>query len=428
MSAFTRRQFIKLAAASSLGALSYAPFALAQKKQGKAQVVVVGAGFGGATCAKYIRRYAPDVQVTLVEPNKRFITCPFSNTVIGGLNPMSAITHGYDRLRKTAGIALIHDTVTAIDAEARTVRLHGGKTLRYDRLVVAPGIDIRFDAIPGYDPAAAKRMPHAWKAGAQTVLLRKQLKAMKNGGTVVITSPPNPFRCPPGPYERASLIAHYLKKNKPKSKVLILDAKDKFSKQGLFMEGWQKRYPGMIEWVPGGKGGAVQRVEPKTRTIVTELETYRADVANIIPPQRAARIAQKVGLTNEQGWCPIDPKTMASTQLPGIHVIGDAAVMGAMPKSAYAANSEAKVCAAAVIAALKDLPMVSAKMINTCYSLIAPDYGISVAGVYHLTDKGIVDVDGAGGVSPADADATFRAQEADYTRAWYKSIVQDTLG
>jgi NADPH-dependent 2,4-dienoyl-CoA reductase/sulfur reductase-like enzyme len=271
-------------------------------------------------------------------------------------------------------------------------------------------------------------MPHAWLAGDQTLLLRRQLEAMADGGTVVISAPANPFRCPPGPYERASLIAYYLKKAKPRSKLIILDAKDTFSKQRLFQTAWQQLYPNLIEWVSLSNGGKVVSVDVKTRTLVTDFATYKADVANIIPPQRAAEIAQLAGVADRTGWCPIDPVTFESRLQPNVHVIGDAAIAGAMPKSAFAANAQAKVCADVVAALLHGETPSPPKLINTCYSLVAPDYGISIAGVYHPAAGQLADVEGAGGVSPIDATADFRALEAAYAQAWFRTITAETFG
>jgi sulfide dehydrogenase [flavocytochrome c] flavoprotein subunit len=271
-------------------------------------------------------------------------------------------------------------------------------------------------------------MPHAWKAGEQTLLLRRQLEAMTDGGTVVISAPANPFRCPPGPYERASLIAYYLKSKKPRSKLIVLDAKDSFSKQRLFQAAWQQLYPGLLEWVSLSNGGKVTKVDPATRTLVTDFATYKADVANVIPPQRAGHIAEIAGVADQTGWCPIDPVTFESRLQPGVHVIGDAAIAGAMPKSAFAANVQAKECAAAVAALLRDETPPPPKLINTCYSLVAPDYGISVAGVYHPVNGQLVDVEGAGGLSPADATPDFRGLEARYAEAWFRTITAETFG
>jgi sulfide dehydrogenase [flavocytochrome c] flavoprotein subunit len=430
MNKITRRNFLKLTGAgAAASALGYAGGARAAIPSGiKARVVVIGGGFGGATAAKYLRIADPSIQVTLVEPNTKFVTCPFSNLVLGGLRTMDSITHGYDALRNKHGVNVVHDLVTAIDPAKKTVTLKSGKHLSYDRLIVSPGIDFKWNAIAGYDEKASAVMPHSWKAGPQTILLKKKLEAMKNGGTVVMVAPPNPFRCPPGPYERASMIAHYLSKHKPKSKIIILDPKDDFSKKGLFMDGWAKVYPGMIEWVAGAKGGKVKSVNTKTMTIEGELDKYKADVANVIPPQTAGSIAIKAGLANGSGWCPVDPKTFESKIHKGIHVIGDASIAGDLPKSGFAANSEAKIAANAIASLLRGDTVHDASYVNTCYSLIAPDYAISVAGVYRVTEQGVKSIPGSGGVSPKDADAGFRANEARYTLGWYASISADVWG
>lgn len=424
MNQLSRRHFLRLAggigAASAVGGWHRKARAAAS-----ARVVVIGAGFGGATCARYLRKADPGIAVTIVEPNQRVITCPFSNLVLGGLRTMESITHKYDGLRRE-GIEIVHAHASAIDPKARTVKLSDGKSLSYDRLVVAPGISFKWKAIEGYGERAAQTMPHAWTAGAQTTLLQKKLQAMKDGGVVVIAAPPNPFRCPPGPYERASMIAHYLTQHKPKSKILILDAKDQFSKQGLFLDGWSRLYPEMIEWIPVSKGGGVRAVDAKKMLVETELDAHQADVANIIPPQAAGEIAHRAGLTNETGFCPVDPKTFESKKQPGIHVVGDAAIAGTMPKSAFAANSQAKLAAAAIVAALRGGELADATFVNTCYSLIGPQYGISIVGVYRIGERGISDVPGAGGVSPRDADADFRRNEAKYAEGWYAGITADT--
>jgi NADPH-dependent 2,4-dienoyl-CoA reductase/sulfur reductase-like enzyme len=410
-------------AAAAIAALLPAP-GLAQAK---ARIVVLGGGFAGATCARALRRADPRFEVTLVEPNPSFTACPFSNAVIAGLRSIEAQRFGYDAIRNE-GVAVVPEQATAVNPQARRVTLRGGAALDYDRLVLAPGIAIRWDALLGYDEAAAAVMPHAWLAGDQTLLLRRQLEAMVDGGTVVISAPANPFRCPPGPYERASLIAYYLKKAKPRSKLIILDAKDNFSKQRLFQNAWQHLYPELIEWVSLSNGGKVISVDAKARTLVTDFATHKADVANIIPPQRAAEIAQLAGVADGTGWCPIDPITFESRLQPDIHVIGDAAIAGAMPKSAFAANAQAKVCAIAVAALLHGDTRSPPKLINTCYSLVAPDYGISIAGVYHPAGGQLADVEGAGGVSPIDAPADFRALEAAYAEAWFRTITAETFG
>jgi NADPH-dependent 2,4-dienoyl-CoA reductase/sulfur reductase-like enzyme len=415
----TRRAFLRGGAA----ALFAAP-ALAEERP---RVVIVGGGFAGATCARELQWAEPRAAVTLVEADPTYTACPFSNSVIAGLRAIATQRFGYDGLRRE-GISVIHDRAKAVDPQRRLVTLSGASTIGYDRLVLAPGIDIRWNALPGYDEAAAEVMPHAWKAGGQTLLLRDQLEAMADGGTVVISAPANPFRCPPGPYERGSLIAYYLKTKKPRSKLIVLDAKDSFSKQRLFQAAWQQLYPGLLEWVSLSDGGKVTSVDPSTRTLVTDFANYEADVANVIPPQRAGHIAEAAGVADQTGWCPIDPISFESRLQPGIHVIGDAAIAGAMPKSAFAANAQAKVCAGAIAALLRDETPSPPKLINTCYSLVAPDYGISIAGVYHPAGGQLADVEGAGGVSPLDAPSDFRALEANYAAAWFRTITAETFG
>jgi NADPH-dependent 2,4-dienoyl-CoA reductase/sulfur reductase-like enzyme len=392
------------------------------------RVVVVGGGFGGVTCARMLRQIAPGIEVTLVEPNESFVTCPFSNAVIAGLADMASITHSYDGVRN-AGVTVVRDSVSAIDADRKSVRLAGGSILPYDRLVLSPGIDIKWKAVEGYDEAASQIVPHAFKAGAQTMLLRRQLEEMPDGGLVVMTIPPNPFRCPPGPYERASLIAWYLKTKKPRSKLILLDAKDTFSKQGLFVEGWKALYGPLIEWVPFGQSGNLLKVDAATKTVTTEFTEEKADVLNVIPPQRAGMIVDSAGLAGSGGWCNVNPVTFESRIVPGIHIVGDAIVAGSMPKSGFSAGSQAKVCAQA-IAALQagDTPSVPS-FINTCYSLVSPDYGISVVDVFRVGSEGaIAAVQGAGGVSPTGAGADFRKQEAEYARGWYASQTKVMFG
>ena len=303
--------------------------------------------------------------------------------------------------------------------------LKGGDKLSYDRLVVSPGIDFRWGMVEGYDATVAEKIPHAWKAGPQTELLLKQLKDMKDGGTVAIAAPPNPFRCPPGPYERAAQIALYFSHHKPKSKVMIFDAKDAFSKQGLFQAGWKEHYGDMIEWVSAANGGNIEAIDPDSMTLTGVVEDFEADVINLIPRQRAAELAVNNGLADDSGWCPVDQQTFASMLQPDIYVIGDAAIAGAMPKSGYAANSQAKVCAMAVAAAINGEPAPAPSYVNTCYSILAPDHGISVAGVYELKDGQIVSVPGAGGLSSPDADARTRAIEVQFALGWYRNITAD---
>jgi sulfide dehydrogenase [flavocytochrome c] flavoprotein subunit len=321
---------------------------------------------------------------------------------------------------------VIHDTVTEIDPVAKKVSLQGGDHLSYDRAVVSPGIGFHWDAIEAYDEAASEFMPHAWQAGRQTLALRKQLQAMPDGGTAIVVPPISGFyRCPPGPYERASLMAHYLKQHKPRSKVVILDAREKFSKWPLFFSAWKKLYPDMIEFVPPSKGGLVQRVEAEKGLIHTaDGESHHADVASVIPPQKAAHIAELSDLVDESGWCPVDALAFESTRHSGIHVIGDSAIASPMPKSGYAANSQAKVVALAVVAYLNGDQPGLPSLINTCFSFIAPDYSVSISGVYGRDEKGqLIQRSGARSTIYADVEA-----EARYARSWYKNIMADTFG
>jgi sulfide dehydrogenase [flavocytochrome c] flavoprotein subunit len=418
MTAATRRGIV----AGLVAAPWLASPALAQASP---KVVVIGGGFGGASAARALKGAGLDV--TLVEPNATYTACPFSNEVIIGLRPIEPQLFGYDALGRE-GIRLVRAAATGIDPAARRVTLSEGGTLAYDRLVLAPGIELRFDALPGYGENAVDAMPHAWKAGEQTVLLKRQLEAMEDGGTVVMSVPPNPYRCPPGPYERASLIAYFLKTRKPRSKLIVLDAKDTFSKQRLFEAAWKALYPDHLEYVSQSSGGTVGEVDPGGMTLRTDFETYKAAVANVIPPQRASAIAVACGAADRSGWCPIDPVSFESRLVPRIHVIGDAAIAGAMPKSAFSANAQAKVCAAAIVELLAGREPPQPKLINTCYSLVAPDYGISVAGVYRPANGVLADVEGAGGTSALDAPPSVRALEAGYAEDWFRTITAETFG
>jgi NADPH-dependent 2,4-dienoyl-CoA reductase/sulfur reductase-like enzyme len=411
------------AAVAAASALLSAP-ALAQAAP---RVVVIGGGFAGASAARAIKSLDPRIAVTLVETSRTFTACPFSNLVIGGLRELKAQQFGYDKIA-AAGIQVVFATATGVNAQARTVALDAGAPLPYDRLVLAPGIDLRWDGLPGYDQAAAGKMPHAWKAGEQTLLLRRQLEAMDDGGVVVISAPANPFRCPPGPYERASLIANYLKTRKPKSKLIVLDSKDAFSKQRLFQNAWKELYPDHLEWIALSKGGKVTSVEVANMTLVTDFGRHKATVANVIPPQKAGRIAEVAGVADATGWCPIDPVTFESRRVPNIHLAGDAIIAGGMPKSAFSANAQAKVCAAAIVRLLAGQPPSQPRLINTCYSVVGPNYGITVAGVYHPVDGVLTDVKGAGGVSPIDAPRSMRAQEALFAEGWFNTIASEVFG
>ncbi len=425
-----RRDFVKatgaIAAVSALGAPA---IALGEGKK----VVVVGGGTGGATAAKYLKMADESIDVTIIEPNKDYYTCYLSNEVLSGERTLDQIRQNYDGL-KARGIKVVHEAATGIDADKKVVKTDGGE-YPYDRCVVSPGISLLYDKIEGYSEEVAQKLPHAWKAGEQTKILRGQLEAMDDGGVVIITTPPNPFRCPPGPYERASQIAMYLKEHKPKSKVLILDTNQAFSKQGLFTQGWERLYGfgtenALIEWQPG-PDAAVVRVDPDSMSVETGFgDEVKGAVINVIPPQAAGKIALDAGLADDSGWCPVDKKTFESTKVPGIHVIGDASIATAMPKSAYSANSQAKVAAAAIIALLNGEEPGVPSYVNTCYSIIGKDYGISVAAVYKLSEDGseIAGVEGAGGLTPTDAPEFALAREVQYAHSWYNNIVHDIFG
>ncbi len=416
----TRRSFLSLMAAAGL-----APAVVSAR--GAAKIVVVGGGFAGVACARALRGLAPDLDVTLVASGRSFSACPFSSSVIAGLRAPGQQDFSYESLA-ALGITVATAGATGVDAAARTVTLAGGDTLPWDRLVLAPGVDMSWTAIAGYTEAAAERMPHAWTGGPQTVLLRRQLEAMEDGGLVVISAPATPYRCPPAPYERASLIAHYLKAAKPRSKVLILDAKDGFSKQHLFEEAWAALYPDMIERVSLSKGGSVTSVDPATMTVKTDFEDYKAAVANIVPPQKAAAIAARAGVADRTGWCPVEPVGFESTLQPGIHVLGDAALMGGMPKAAHAAAEQGKVCAAAIVARLAGRAPSEPTLDNICYSLAGPTYGFVEVNRYR-PDKGqLLAVPGAVNTSPVGAAASLRAQEASEDEAWFHRLTSETFG
>jgi sulfide dehydrogenase [flavocytochrome c] flavoprotein chain len=418
----TRRNVVRgIAAAAATSAIPCPSIA-----QGSARIVVIGGGFGGAACARALRKIDSKWQVTLIEPNRIYVACPFSNEVIAGLRDIEAQQFGYDRIAADS-VDVVAKAAVKIDPQARVVGFADGASLNYDRLVLAPGIDLRFDALPGYDEAAAARMPHAWKAGEQTMLLRRQLEAMDDGGLVAIVAPPGPSRCPPAPYERASLIAHYLKARKPRSKILILDAKDAFPQQRLFENAWKELYPGMIERISLSQGGRVTSVDPATNTIVTDFGNYPAQVANVIPPQKAGRIAEIAGAVDNTGWCPIDPVSFASKLAPNIHVIGDACIGGGIPKSASSASAQGKACAAAVVNLLLGVAPAIPKLTGACYNTVAPGYAFSQSGIYQPRDGMFAEIEG-GNTSPVDAAREVRAREADNAQSWYKTITADAFG
>jgi sulfide dehydrogenase [flavocytochrome c] flavoprotein chain len=420
-----RRTFLKSAAAAAFAAAAFQRPAVPQGAGPR--VVVIGGGFGGASCARALRTADPRVAVTLVEANAIYTAPPMSNAAIAGLHPLKYQQFGYDALQRD-GVAVVLSAATAIDPVRHSITLADRQSIDYERLVLSPGIDFRWDAVAGYDEAAANVIPHAWSGGEQVALLRHQLESMEDGGTVVISSPVNPARCPPAPYERASLIAHYLKTKKPRSKVIMLDAKDGFTMQRLFEAAWQELYPGMIEWVPISQGGSLTAVEVSTRTLVTDFDSYKAGVANVIPPQKAGHVAELAGVADRTGWCPVDPVTFASKLQQNIHVIGDAAIAGAMPRSASAAHSQGKICAEAIIHSLAGRTPDPPTLASSCYSLLAPDYAISQRGTYRPVDNQYVEADGGAVISRLDAPRSARGTEAQEADAWYRSITSEVFG
>lgn len=387
------------------------------------RVVVIGGGYGGTIAAKYVRMLDKSIEVVLIEANDHFVSCPFSNLYLGGILPsLDPLTIKYDKLAANHGIKFLQAMVTGIDATAHTVVTTKG-TLKYDRLIVSPGIDFRTEEIEGYNDQTPELMPHAWKAGPQTVLLRKQLEAMKDGGAFVISIPLSPFRCPPGPYERTSMVAQYLKHHKPKSKLIVVDANPAIASKGpLFSAAWDKHYKGIIDY---RKASKVTAINAGNKSVIIEgIDEVKGDVVNLIPPQRAAKIAQHAGLVGpDKRWCPIVADTFESTLQKGIHVIGDASIAGAMPKSGYSANSEAKVCAQNVVNLMNGKPIVAMSGINTCYSYVTTDEAISVAAVYTSKDGKIIAVPNSGGVSPKDF--SLAKTEATFAKSWLNNILTE---
>lgn len=429
MSLMKRREFIRIAGGLGVAAgfgFPYVVFGASRK------VVVVGGGVGGCTAAKYLRKLDPNLDVTLVTKDPTYISCFLSNEVLSGERNLASLTFDYEGLKRH-GVKILTDTVTAIDPAAKSVQTVGGQKLAYDACVVSPGVDFKWGAIDGYSEQVSEDIPHAWSAGTQTKTLRRQIEAMPEGGAVIITAPPNPFKCPPGPYERASQIAMYCKRHKPKAKVLILDAKDAFSKQALFQQGWGQFYgfgtdDSMIEWVGAAGGGQVSRLDPSTRTLTGLVEDFKADVLNIIPAQKAGKIAFAADLV-EGDWCPVDKRTFESSRHKGIYVLGDASDAAKMPKSAYAANSQAKVCAATIAARFQGAEPGDPTYVNTCYSIIGEDFGVSVAAVYQFdaANNMIESIEGSGGVSPLDASAEIRSREVSYAHSWFKNVIDDMM-
>ena len=418
--AIDRRDFLKIAASTAL--ISF-PMISKAITQSKGRIVVIGGGYAGATAAKYLRSWSNgSLDVIMVEPRTQFVSCPLSNLVLGGTKNINELTFGYDMLKSNHGIQWVSDEVVAIDTSARVVKMKQGE-LAYDRLIIAPGIDFMYEQLPVLQSEEAQlAVPHAWKAGVQTVNLRKQLESMKDGGVFVISIPKAPYRCPPGPYERVSQVAFYLKNHKPNSKIIVLDANAEIiSKKGLFTKVWAEMYAGMIDYRPNS---SVVDVDVVAKTVKAEFESVRADVLNVIPPQRAGKIAQIAGVANvDKRWCEVDFLTYESKIIPNVHVIGDS-VSAALPKSAHMATSQARVCANAIVALMSNqLPDSAPVFANTCYSYVSDKMAMHVANVYRFdpNKKIMVSAEG-GGVSEKPSEL-----EGNYAQAWAKNIWSDVL-
>ena len=418
-----RRTFVGagVAAAATLNA----PMAIGGS-HGKAKVVVIGGGVGGATVARYLAKDSDGaIDVTLVEPTRTYYTCFFSNLYIGGFRDLGSIAHSYGTLAGDYGVNVIHDWAVGVDRDAKTVTLAGGDTLSYDRLVLSPGIDFVDGAVPGWDVSAQNAMPHAYKAGSQTELLKKQLEAMPEGGTFALVAPPNPYRCPPGPYERVSMVAHKLKIENPTAKILVVDPKPAFSKEGLFREAWDNHYSGMVEWIGPDFGGDKVSVDPGAMTIDIDGSVENVDVANVIPAMKAGRICEIAGV-NEGNWAPADGRTMQSRIDPNVYVMGDACSQGDMPKSGFSANSQAKVAAMAIRGELTGSRVFPAKYSNTCWSLLATDDGVKVGASYESNGEKIASVGSF--ISEVGEDEAMRQATYEESLGWYAGITSDVFG
>jgi len=418
-----RRQFTSLVSAAATATILARP-GLARAARPK--VVVIGGGAGGATAARYLAKDSKGaIDVTLIEASKRYYTCFFSNLYLGDFRDYATIGHSYDGLANNHGVNVVHDWAVGIDAAAKSVTLASGATIAYDHLVLSPGIDLKYDSVPGYSVEAQSKMPHAWKSGTQIQILKAQIDAMRQGGTFVMVPPPNPFRCPPGPYERVSMVASVLKRKNPTAKIIVLDPKEKFSKQALFTEGWQTHYPGMVEWIPASISGGITNVNAETMEIETDIDTFKADAACVVPAQKAGRIAEIAGVLDGD-WAPIDPASMRSKADPAITVLGDASVASAMPKSGFSANSQAKVAANIIRSELTDSRRFEARYANTCWSLIAADDGVKVGANYKAGESEIESTESF--ISKTGESPEIRKTTYEESEGWYAGITADMFG
>ena len=389
---------------------------------GKPRVVVVGGGAGGATAARYLAKDSKGaLDVTLIEPTRTYYTCFSSNLYLGGVKDISDIGHSYGRLA-ARGINVVHDWAIGVDRDTKTVSLAGGGAVSYDKLILSPGIDFVDGAVDGWSLETQNAMPHAYKAGSQSELLKAQLTAMPQGGVYAMVAPPNPYRCPPGPYERVSMVAHYLKANNPTAKIIIADPKPKFSKMALFQEGWANHYDGMIDWIGSEFGGDNVSVDAAAMNITIDGEVTKVDVCNVIPAMKAGRIAELAGVT-DGNWAPVHAASMSSKADPDVYILGDASSQGDMPKSGFSANSQAKVCANAVRGDLTGSKVFPAKFSNTCWSLIGTNDGVKVGATYKATAEKIAKVDGF--ISKTGESADIRKATCEESEGWYTGITTD---
>lgn len=422
MTLINRRKFLATVAATS-AALS-APMVLAQ---GRPKVIVIGGGAGGATAARYIAKDSNGaIDVTLIEPTRQYYTCFFSNLYLGGFWDYENLGHSYGTLATEYGINVVHDWAVGVDRDAKTVSLAGGHTLSYDRLIIAPGIDFVEDSVAGWDISAQDQMPHAYKAGSQTQLLKYQIENMREGGTFAMVAPPNPYRCPPGPYERISMVAHVLSQRNPTAKILILDPKANFSKQALFEDGWSRLYGGMIDRIGPDFGGGNVEVRPDAMEVVIDGDVQSVDVCNVIPAQKAGRIAHIAGVTDSSGWAPVTPTDMRSRVDENIFILGDASAQGAMPKSGFSANSQAKVAANVVRGDLTGSRVFPARYSNTCWSLVGTNDGIKVGASYEAGTDQIESVSSF--ISAVGETADLRQRTYEESIGWYEGISADIFG
>jgi len=423
-----RRDLIK----SGLIGLASPAIARPALAKNQPRIVIIGGGFGGATAARTLKLQAPHLDVSLVEPKTHYMACPFSNLVITGARSMKAQSFGYEGLTRL-GVRHLKDWAEDVDPARQEIVLGGGARFGYDRLILSPGIDINYQAIEGYSKAASEDLPHGWQAGSQTRMLQQKLRNLPDGELVVLSVPPAPFRCPPGPYERASLIAHYLKTHKLRSKLLILDGQEKFSKQALFEQIWARDYPGIITRRPASDDGAVIAVDAAQHMVMTEFDEIKAGLINPIPPQSAGLIAKRAGVTNRSGWCPVNSLDFSSNLQDNIYVIGDAIIAAPMPKSAFAAGLQARLCALQIIRSFNDVPAQPTILANICYSFLSPEQAVSITGVYQNEGGELTSVNGAGGLSPLlgedpEGDQEARRREAAHARGWFKRALQQAYG